>query len=152
MLAQYDEVLCEYELVYLKHNRAVIAAEEFLQHHRLPVHSFNIMLPDVIKHSIKKATRECDLFSRELIPMMWIRGDTELVITDKETLLIPLLDTEGYLLVNEDVFELTQGAAYIVRPGTKIEVKGEDVLLLGPLALLDKGQEGPIELMLPRGQ
>jgi hypothetical protein len=84
--------------------------------------------------------------------MMWIRGDTEPVITDKETLLIPLLDTEGYLLVNEDVFELKQGAAYIVRPGTKIEVKGEDVLLLGPLALLDKGQEGPIELMLPRGQ
>jgi mannose-6-phosphate isomerase class I len=88
----------------------------------------------VIKHSIKKATKEFDLFSRELIPMTWIRGETNAVIADKEMLMIPLLDTEGYLVLNEDVFELKQGVAYIVKPGTKVEVKGEDVLLLGPVS------------------
>jgi len=133
MLAQYENVLCEYELVYLKHNRAVIAAEDYIHRHGLPVHSFNILLPDVIKHSIKKATREFDLFSREFIPMTWIRGETEPVAVEKEILLISLLDKEGYLIAGEDVFELQQGAAYILKPGTQIKVKGEDVLLLGPV-------------------
>jgi hypothetical protein len=133
MLAHYEDVLCEYELVYLKHNRAVIAAEDFIHRHTLPVYSFKILLPDVIKHSIKKATGEFDLFSRELIPMTWIKGDGKTVVAEKETLLISLFDTEGYLLLNEDVFELKQGAAYILKPGTKMEVKGKDVLLLGPV-------------------
>ena len=133
MLAHYEDVLCEYELVYLKHNRAVIAAEDFIHRHTLPVYSFNILLPDVIKHSIKKATGEFDLFSRELIPMTWIKREGKTVVAEKETLLISLFGTEGYLRMNEDVLELKQGAAYIVSPGTKIEVKGENVLLLGPV-------------------
>ena len=65
--------------------------------------------------------------------MTWIRGETEPVAVEKEILLISLLDKEGYLIAGEDVFELQQGAAYILKPGTQIKVKGENVLLLGPV-------------------
>ena len=133
MLAQYQNTLCEYELTYLKHNMTIHAAWDLMQNRGLSTYSFNILLPDVIKHSIKKATKEFSLFSRDLIPMLWIRGPMEPLVFDKEMLILPLLDTEGFLFVEEDVYELVQGAAYIIGPGKRIELKGEDILVLGPV-------------------
>jgi len=132
MLAQYANVLCEYELAYLKHNRAVIAAEDYIHRRGLPVHSFNILLPDVIKHSIKKATG-FDLFSKTFVPMTWIKGDGMTVVAEHDMLLVPVLTKEGYLIAGDNFYELVRGTGYRIKTGTPVEVKGEDILMLGPL-------------------
>jgi hypothetical protein len=141
MITVVEGVLCEYELMHIQYNTGVTAAGDFMERAMIPVQSFNIVLPDVIKHSIKKATG-FDLFSKNFIPMTWIKGDGMTVVAERDTLLVPLVSKEGYLIAGEDVYELARGTGYRIEKGATVEVKGEDVLMLGPLT--GPGQEGPL--------
>jgi hypothetical protein len=135
-----DGVLCEYELMHIQYNTGVTAAGDFMERAMVPVQSFTIVLPDVIKHSIKKATG-FDLFSKTFIPMTWIKGDGMTIVAEHDTLLVPVLTKEGYLIAGENVYELARGTGYRIEKGTTVEVKGEDILMLGPL--VGPGLEGP---------
>jgi len=127
-----EGVLCEYELMHIQYNTGVTAAGDFMERAMVPVQSFTIVLPDVIKHSIKKATG-FDLFSKTFVPMTWIKGDGMTVVAEHDILFIPVLTKEGYLIAGEDVYELVRGTGYRIKTGTPVEVKGEDILMLGPL-------------------
>jgi hypothetical protein len=48
-------------------------------------------------------------------------------------LFVPVLIKEGYLIAGENVYELARGTGYRIKTGTPVEVKGEDILMLGPL-------------------
>jgi hypothetical protein len=128
--------------MHIQYNTGVTAAGDFMERAMVPVQSFTITLPDVTKHSIKKATG-FDLFSKNFLPMTWIKGDGMTVVAERDTLLVPLVSKEGYLIAGEDVYELTRGTGYRIEKGATVEVKGEDVLMLGPLT--GPGQEGPLE-------
>ena len=100
MITVVEGVLCEYELMHIQYNTGVTAAGDFMERAMVPVQSFTIVLPDVIKHSIKKATG-VDLFSRVFIPMTWIKGDGMTIIAEHDTLLVPVLTKEGYLIAGD---------------------------------------------------
>ena len=127
-----EGVLCEYELMHIQYNTGVTAAGDFMERAMVPVQSFTVVLPDVIKHSIKKATG-FDLFSKTFVPMTWIKGDGMTVVAEHDTLLVPVLTKEGYLIAGTNVYELVRGTGYRIEKGTAVEVKGEDILMLGPL-------------------
>jgi hypothetical protein len=127
-----EGVLCEYELMHIQYNTGVTAAGDFMERAMVPVQSFTIVLPDVIKHSIKKATG-FDLFSKTFVPMTWIKGDGMAVVAEHDVLFIPVLTKEGYLIKGEDVYELVRGTGYRIEKGVTVEVKGEDILMCGPL-------------------
>jgi hypothetical protein len=126
--------------MHIQYNTGVTAAGDFMERAMVPVQSFTIVLPDVIKHSIKKATG-FDLFSKTFIPMTWIKGDGMTIVAEHDTLLVPVLTKEGYLIAGENVYELARGTGYRIEKGTTVEVKGEDILMLGPL--VGPGLEGP---------
>ena len=127
-----EGVLCEYELMHIQYNTGVTAAGDFMERTMVPVQSFTIVLPDVIKHSIKKATG-FDLFSKTFVPMTWIKGGGMTVVAEHDMLFIPVLTKEGYLIKGEDVYELVRGTGYRIEKGVTVEVKGEDILMCGPL-------------------
>jgi len=127
-----EGVLCEYELMHIQYNTGVTAAGDFMERVMVPVQSFTIVLPDVIKHSIKKATG-FDLFSKTFVPMTWIKGDGMTVVAEHDMLLVPVLTKEGYLIAGDNFYELVRGTGYRIKTGTPVEVKGEDILMLGPL-------------------
>jgi hypothetical protein len=74
--------------------------------------------------------------------MTWIKGDGMTVVAEHDMLFVPVLIKEGYLIKGEDVYELARGTGYRIEKGTTVEVKGEDILMLGPLA--NPGLEGPL--------
>lgn len=132
MITVVEGVLCEYEVMHIQYTTGVTAADDFMERNMIPVQSFNIMLPDVIKHSIKKATG-VDLFSKMLIPMTWIKGDGVKFVAEHDALIVPVITKEGYLIAGDSVLELHRGTGYRIPVGTALELRGEDVLLLGPL-------------------
>ena len=127
-----EGVLCEYELMHIQYNTGVTAAGDFMERAMVPVQSFTIVLPDVIKHSIKKATG-FDLFSKTFVPMTWIKGDGMTIVAEHDMLFVPVLTKEGYLIAGDNFYELVRGKGYRIKTGTPVEVKGEDILMLGPL-------------------
>ena len=132
MITVMEGVLCEYELMHIQYNTGVTAAGDFMERAMVPVQSFTIILPDVIKHSIKKATG-VDLFSKTFVPMTLIKGDGMKRVLEHDTLIVPVMTKEGYLIKGDDVLELHRGTGYRIPAGTALELRGEDVLMLGPL-------------------
>lgn len=132
MITVVEGVLCEYQVMHIQYTTGVTAAGDFMERNMVPVQSFTIILPDVIKHSIKKATG-VDLFSKTLIPMTWFKGDGMKRVLEHDTLLVPVMTKEGHLIVGNSVLELHRGTGYRIPAGNALELRGEDVLLLGPL-------------------
>jgi hypothetical protein len=102
---------------------------------------FTIHLTDYVKILLHKKLG-LDFFTKEDIPMRWVKGDTLPHIdrgasTFENTYLVYLTDSPGELILENERYSITQGSGYVFSEGIHHETMGtgsEPRLLLGPMS------------------
>ncbi len=139
-ILQYSSLLSKEDINYLLNDPNVMNAKLQIDKKDYGSVYFSVVLPESIKIKLKEKI-SLDLSNKNIIPMRWIKGDTQphidtSISSFEKTYLIYLTNSDGELIINNKSYPITEGSAYVFNEGLKhetIDTGLEPRLLLGPM-------------------
>lgn len=139
MASQFSNILSSSEISFLQNHPDVLLAKEKLQTQNIVY--FHLPIPSSIKNRIQE-NMGVHLTSVNHIPMRWIKGDTiphidRCVESFQNTYLMYLNNSSGSLIVDQNIYPISEGTGYVFNEGLHHETIGtgnEPRLLIGPMS------------------